>query len=100
MNDGQRVELRTTDGAGPRVASASGPVVPSTSPDLLHGRPCSRSGEVQGTTGPLADATRGPAPSVVRNSTRCPSFIVPLLRIRLTSPFLHHSLHSERSIVI
>jgi len=37
MNDGQRVELRTTDGAGPLVASASGPVVPSTSPDLLHG---------------------------------------------------------------
>ena len=37
MSDVQRVELRTTDGAGPLVASASGPVVPSTSPDLLHG---------------------------------------------------------------
>jgi AraC-like DNA-binding protein len=37
VSDVQRVELRTTDGAGPLVASASGAVVPSTSPDLLHG---------------------------------------------------------------
>ena len=37
MSDVQRVELRTTDGAGPLVASASGAVVPSSSPDLLHG---------------------------------------------------------------